>query len=49
MAMAYRQRILTALPAGASFEPLMTLYLTDNTDPAEIARAKAVHHRVRRR
>jgi dihydroorotase len=41
MALAYRQRILAALPAGASFEPLMTLYLTDNTEPAEIARAKA--------
>jgi len=41
MALAYRQRIIASLPAGASFEPLMTLYLTDNTDPAEIARAKA--------
>lgn len=40
-ALAYRQRILAALPAGLSFEPLMTLYLTDNTDPAEIARAKS--------
>ena len=35
----YRQRILAALPAGQSFEPLMTLYLTDNTDPDEIRRA----------
>ena len=40
MALAYRQRILAALPADTSFEPLMTLYLTDNTDPAEIARAR---------
>jgi len=40
MAVAYRQRILAALPAGTSFEPLMTLYLTDNTDPAEIRRAR---------
>ena len=40
-AAAYRERILAALPAGMAFEPLMTLYLTDNTDPAEIARAKA--------
>ncbi len=40
-ARAYRGRILAALPAGVSFEPLMTLYLTDNTPPAEIARAKA--------
>jgi dihydroorotase len=40
-AMAYRERILAALPSGASFEPLMTLYLTDLTPPDEIARAKA--------
>jgi dihydroorotase len=40
-ARAYRGRILAALPAGVGFEPLMTLYLTDNTPPAEIARAKA--------
>jgi dihydroorotase len=39
-AVAYRQRILDALPAGADFEPLMTLYLTDNTPPQEIARAR---------
>ena len=37
----YRRRILEALPAGSAFEPLMTLYLTDNTPPAEVARAKA--------
>jgi dihydroorotase len=36
----YRQRIREALPAGSSFEPLMTLYLTDNTTPDEITRAK---------
>jgi dihydroorotase len=40
-ALDYRQRILAAVPAGMRFEPLMTLYLTDNTDPAEIARAHA--------
>ena len=40
-AAAYRDRILAALPAGLAFEPLMTLYLTDNTPPAEIARAAA--------
>lgn len=40
-ALAYRGRILAALPAGAQFEPLMTLYLTDDTDPAEIDRAHA--------
>jgi dihydroorotase len=40
-AAAYRDRILTALPAGLSFEPLMTLYLTDNTTPEEILKAKA--------
>ncbi len=40
-ALEYRQRILAALPAGAAFEPLMTLYLTDNTSAEEIRRAKA--------
>lgn len=40
LALAYRERILAALPAGSRFEPLMTLYLTDNTRPAEIAVAK---------
>ena len=40
-ALAYRERILAALPAGVQFEPLMTLYLTDNTTPEEILRAKA--------
>jgi dihydroorotase len=39
-ASAYRGRILAALPAGASFEPLMTLYLTDDTPPEEIALAR---------
>jgi len=39
-AVAYRKRILAALPAGMKFEPLMTLYLTDNTSPDEIFRAK---------
>jgi dihydroorotase len=38
---AYRDRIRAALPPGTRFEPLMTLYLTDNTSPAEIAAAKA--------
>ncbi len=36
----YRQRILAAAPAGVDFEPLMTLYLTDNTPPEEIHRAR---------
>ena len=36
---AYRDRILDALPIGSPFEPLMTLYLTDNTPPDEIVRA----------
>lgn len=39
-ALAYRERILAALPEGAAFEPLMALYLTDNTAPEEIRRAK---------
>ncbi len=40
-ALAYQERILAAVPAGVSFEPLMTLYLTDRLPPEEIARAKA--------
>src|SRR5581483_4389800 len=40
-AIAYRDRILTALPADTAFTPCMTLYLTDDTSPEEIARAKA--------
>jgi len=39
-ALAYRERILAALPEGMTFEPLMTLYLTDNTAPDEIRRAR---------
>ena len=39
-AAAYRERILAALPAGMAFEPLMTLYLTDNTSPEEIFKAR---------
>ena len=41
-AIAYRDRIRAAVPAGLSFEPLMVLYLTDNTPPDEVARAKAM-------
>ncbi len=41
LAEAYRARILAALPAGLKFQPLMTLYLTDRTPPAEIDRALA--------
>jgi dihydroorotase len=40
-AMAYRERILAAVPAGVQFEPLMVLYLTNNTPADEVARAKA--------
>jgi len=40
-ALEYRERIRALLPAGAAFEPLMTLYLTDATPPEEITRAKA--------
>lgn len=39
-AVAYRERILDALPEGADFDPLMTLYLTDTTPPEEIERAR---------
>ncbi|MEG0148028.1 MAG: dihydroorotase [Comamonas sp.] len=40
-ALEYKERILAAVPQGMSFEPLMTLYLTDNLPPEEIVRAKA--------
>jgi dihydroorotase len=40
-ARAYRERILAAVPAKCSFEPLMTLYLTEGTSPAEIDNARA--------
>ena len=41
LARAYRDRIVAALPNGMNFTPLMTLYLTNNTTPQEIERAKA--------
>ena len=40
-ALEYRRRILDALPSGSKFEPLMTLYLTDRTDPSEVDQAKS--------
>src|ERR671935_753108 len=43
-ALHYRERILAALPEGAKFDPLMTLYLTDDTPPEEVARAKLSGH-----
>ncbi len=48
-AAAYRDRIVAALPAGMAFEPLMTLYLTDNTGAEEIraARASGIVHGVK--
>ena len=39
-AVAYRERIRRAIPAGLAFEPLMTCYLTDDADPAELARGR---------
>jgi dihydroorotase len=41
LALEYKQRILAAVPEGVQFEPLMTLYLTDNLPPEEILKAKA--------
>jgi len=41
LAQAYHQRILDALPPNCDFRPLMTLYLTDDTSPGEISRAKS--------
>lgn len=43
-ALAYRERIIAALPSGSAFQPLMTLYLTDNTPPEEIERARDSGH-----
>jgi len=43
-ALAYRQRILEAAPPGGDFDPLMTLYLTDNTPAEEITRARQSGH-----
>jgi dihydroorotase len=40
-ALAYQERIVAAIPRGLAFEPLMTLYLTDSTPPAEMTRARA--------
>ena len=40
-AAAYRERIMAALPEGADFTPLMTLYLTEDTDPDDVAAAHA--------
>ena len=40
-AAAYRERILAAVPEGLEFMPLMTCYLTDNTDPDDLARGAA--------
>ncbi len=41
LALAYHRRICSRLPAGAAFQPLMTLYLTDRTEPGEVDRARA--------
>ncbi|MBP0575371.1 hypothetical protein J8J27_32115, partial [Mycobacterium tuberculosis] len=37
LAAAYRRRVLAAVPEGVAFEPLMTVYLTDDTDPSDLA------------
>jgi dihydroorotase len=48
-ALAYRERILAALPSGSDFEPLMTLYLTETTSPATVraARASGIVHAIK--
>lgn len=43
-ALSYRQRILACVPAGSNFDPLMTLYLTDQLDPHEVERAHSHEH-----
>lgn len=37
----YKEKIMSAVPANASFQPLMTLYLTDDTSPEDVQEAKA--------
>ena len=44
LALSYRDRILAAKPEGSNFQPLMTLYLTNNTSPEDIRKAKASGH-----
>jgi dihydroorotase len=44
LALAYSRRIRSHLPEGSTFQPLMTIYLTDRTDPAEVERAKQSGH-----
>ena len=44
MALAYRERILAAVPAGIDFDPLMTLYLTNSISPNEVAKAAESDH-----
>ena len=41
-AQSYRSRILAAIPAGSGFQPLMTLYLTETTDPDDVVNAAAL-------
>ncbi|MGH8320394.1 MAG: amidohydrolase family protein, partial [Gammaproteobacteria bacterium] len=43
-ALAYRERVLKVLPKNTSFQPLMTLYIADNTQPQEIEKAKDSGH-----
>ena len=43
MALAYKERILAAVPAGQNFSPLMTLYLTDNTSVEDIIELSLIH------
>jgi dihydroorotase len=45
-ALAYRKRIIAAVPTGLDFQPLMTLYLTDHTSPTEISQARDSGHIV---
>lgn len=45
-ALAYRKRIIAAVPTGLDFQPLMTLYLTDHTPPTEISQARDSGHIV---
>ena len=47
-AIAYRERLMACLPPGSTFQPLMTCYLTDHTDPDEVERGSPVGERLAR-
>src|SRR5690242_5023888 len=45
-AKAYRERVMAAVPRGSKFKPLLTCYLTDDTDPDDVERGRSEERRV---